>query len=345
MRHDQKGGTTFPLLVIFGVLLAFMMTFVFISVYDQQLNARVATEAESLAEGLAQTAFQSISSGSLTTYDLPSNLGGSEYTVEVTDNSTFIVTITSGRLADRSYSAVVNAQILVENSNFEPRGHVYFIQQGGQLVVSSSDISLVAENIFITPTATPPDFYYFAKENAREAAGIAAAFFEYRGANPAENSDVASYTWDGDNLVVEVTVDGDSSVGYRVGFIENSNQVGSITSSWVVAQIENTDNFAGGENSPSIENAYSTGWYHSPGSVINHLRYRTWNLTSDNSILSVPAYATIAAATSTTNVATYPTWWVTFDEQIMVYRGMTWWEAENMPGFIFQSEPELFPVV
>ncbi len=345
MRLDQGGGTTFPLLVIFGVLLAFMMTFVFISVYDQQLNARVATEAESLAEGLAQTAFQSLSSGTLTTYDLPSNLGGSEYTVKITDNSTFVVTITSGRKAGSSYGAVVNARILIENSNFEPRGKVYFMQQGGQLVVSSSEISLTAENVFITPTATPPDFYHFAKENAREAAGIAAAFFEHRAANPAENSDVTSYAWAGDNLLVEVTVNGDSSIGYRVGFVENSVYVGSITSSWVVVQVENTDNLTSGENSPSIENAYSTGWYHSSGAVINHLRSRTWNLTSDNSILSVPAYATIAASSSTTNVATYPTWRVTFDNQTMVYRGMPWWEAENTAGFIFQAEPELFPVV
>jgi hypothetical protein len=331
------------LIVLFGVLMAFMMTFVFISVHDQQLNARVDEEANSLVERLAQTAFQSISGAELVTVALPSNVGGSSYTLQVLDNSTFVIEITAGRRVGNIFTSVVNADINVENSNFSPGGSVYFLQVGGEIVVSSSEIQASGENVLATPTTEPPEFYYFAKENAREATGIAAVYFDYGTASL--DADVTAYEWDGDDLLVQVSENDTPAAAFRVTLDENLAEVGYVQSALVVSQIENIENLSTGTSTPSVENAYSGGWLYSSDAVLNHLRSRTWRRTADDLVISVPADANISAAAATTNVTTYPTWRITFENQAMFYRAMPWWENENTAGFIFQSDPELQPLV
>jgi hypothetical protein len=325
--------------------MAFLMAFVFISVYEEQMGARVHEEAESLVNGLAQMAFQSLVEGESLMFNLPSNVGGSSYTLEVVDNSTFVVTVTIGRRAGDTYTSVVNARLLIENSDFTPGGRVYFLQKGDDLVVSSSEIQEPLENVFIVPTTTPPQFYHFAKENPREAASIAAVYFEFRTRHPGTEADAMVYKWENGNLLVQLSEDGSPLTAFRVHLAENLTPVGKVERSWTVSQMENIENIQDGESCPSIENAYLSGWYYSPGAVLDHLRSRTWRRTSDNLIISVPADAVISAAAATTNVSTYPTWRVNFDAQVIIYRGMPWWEFENIPGFIFQSDPELRPVI
>ncbi|MDI6643382.1 MAG: hypothetical protein QMD95_04985, partial [Candidatus Hodarchaeaceae archaeon] len=129
----------FPLIVLFGVLLAWMMAFIFISIYDQQLNARVDEQAGALADDLAKTAFTALSGGQ-PTVELPRDLGGTTYTIEVQDNNTFIVRIVAGRRAGYTYSAVVNATVTIENQDFSPGGRVYFMRSGDKVVVSAAPI-------------------------------------------------------------------------------------------------------------------------------------------------------------------------------------------------------------
>jgi hypothetical protein len=345
VRFDSRGGETFPLLVIFGVLMAFLMAFVFISVYEQQMSARVDEEAWFLVEGLAQTAFQSLVEGESLKFDLPPSLGGSSYALEIIENSTFVVTITAGRRAGNTYTSVVGARLLVENSDFLPGGEVYFLRRGDELVVSSSELEEPAEEVLIVPAATPPEFYHFAKENPSEATGIAAVYFNLKEETPGAEVNIAGYRWENGDLLVKAIVDGYLQPCFKVHFVENRIPVGKVENVLTVLRIENVGEFTIDETAPSIENAYLSGWFYSPDAVLDHLRSRTWRRIFDNLIISIPADVEISAAAATTNVSTYPTWRVTFDAQVIIYRGMPWWELENIPGFIFQSSPELHPII
>jgi hypothetical protein len=261
------------------------------------------------------------------------------------DNNTFEVVITAGRGAGDTYVSVVSAHLLVENSDFTPGGRVYFLRRGDYLVVSASEIRKPLEIVPITPPAEPPQFYHFAKENVREAVGIAAAYFHFRNKHPEVMVDATAYEWENGNLLVQLSEDENPVVAYQIYWTENLVPVGKVERYWVVSQVENTGLLEEGKSCPSVKEAHQSGWYYSPAAVLDHLRSRTWRRIFDNRIISIPADAEISAAAATTNVLTYPTWRVSFDAQVIIYRGMPWWELENIPGFIFQSSPELRPII
>ena len=356
MRHKlvfgEEGDSTFPLIVLFGVILAFLMAFLFISLYSQQLNAQVDEQANALANNIAQTAFFSLSRGQAI-FDLPRDVGGSPYTIRAQDNSIFVVTITGGRRAGNNYSASVNAKVVGGNQDFPPGGRLYFMRSGGTIIMSATpieaeNIEAPAENI----SPTPPQFYYFAKENAKEASALIAAYYY-----TLEN--VVDYQWENENSMIVRT---DSSV-LRVNGYENNDNVGLIENIWLienswivlsVESLENVENVVSGllengwENSPSVENAWKSGWLYSPSQALEQLRGRTWRRVIDNVMVTVPSDAIIRAAAATTNVSTYPTWrveWQSDNYYVIHFRAMPWWEEENTAGFVFQSDPELCPVV
>ncbi|MFN4132952.1 MAG: hypothetical protein ACK4GQ_01075 [Candidatus Hadarchaeales archaeon] len=337
---DKGGAHTFPLIVIFGVFLAFLMTVVFVSIYSQQQYARVEDEANHLVETLSKTAFQALASSALASVDLPATLGGSEYSLEVEENAIFVLRIISGRGAGNVYSERTNITLEVENREFKPGGKIFFYGAGEKVVVSASVVQPPTIPFSFPASSNPPPFYYFAKENPREAAGIAAVFFTSAGR---ENADVFGYSWEDGKLIVQGRVGSDNFVA-GVEFDEDTTQVGKVEMAWVVAKVENV--FAATENScPSIENANAEGWVYSPADVLKHLRSRTWVRGSDEQIISVPGDADIHAAAVLTNVSVFPAWRITFENQIIYYRLMPWWEKENDPGFLFQSLPEIYPVI
>ncbi len=343
---DQKGAETFPLIVLFGVILAWLMAFLFITLYNQQLDVRVDEQANALADDLSRTAFTSLSGGQ-PILELPRDVGGSAYTIEVQENSIFVVKIAGGRRAGNSYSALVNATVTVENQDFSPGGRVYFMRSGDQIIVSAASIEAPVENIAPVPTGEPPEFYYFAQSNPRDAAAIGAAYFEARELYSAENDiDVSSYRWESaDSLLAQITSGEVPLAVLRVMGSEDGTDVGKVDTAWVVGQVESDENIGSATTCPSPDNAYRSSWLYSPQGVLNHLRSRTWRRVSDNTVVAVPADASIQAASATTNVSTYPTWRVTFESYVIFYQMVPWWEQEDTAGFVFQSEPPLEPVV
>lgn len=327
------------MIVFFGVMLAFLMTFIFIALYNQQLDALVDGQADALANDLAQTAFASLSGGQ-TTLDLPSDVGGSIYTIEVKENSIFVVKVTGGRRAGNEYYASVNATVVVENGDFFPGGRLYFMSSGGAVIVSASPIPAPPWNFEQPPTSTPPEFYHFARENSKEATAIIAAYF-------CTFENVVDYQWENENSMIVRT---DRSV-LRVNGIEEEDNVGLIDNSWIASSVENFVGEipeSGWKNCPSLENAWKSGWLYSPSQALEQLRGRTWRRVSDGVTVAVPSSAIIHAAAATTNISTYPTWRVEWQDDISYivhFKVMPWWEEENTPGFIFQSNPELLPVV
>jgi hypothetical protein len=342
VRHKlgfgEKGASTFSLIVLFGVILAFLMAFLFITLYNQQLDTRVDEQANALANDIAQTAFSSLSGGQAI-LDLPRDVGGSPYTIDVQENSIFVVKITGGRRVGNNYSASVNATVVVENQDFSPGGRLYFMRSGDMIIVSAEPIE--AENIE-TPTenitSTPPQFYYFAKENPQEASAIIAAYYY-----TLEN--IIAYQWENENSIIVQT---DSGL-FRVNGYDNKDNVGLVVNSWIILSVENfVGTLANHTPCPSVENAWKSGWLYSPSQALDQLRGRTWRRVIDNVMVTVPSDATIRAAAATTNISTYPTWrveWQSDNYYVIHIRPMPWWEEENTAGFVFQSDPELYPVV
>jgi len=343
VKLDCRGAQNFPLIVIFGVFIAFMVTFIFISIYGQQANARVEEAARSLSEDLARTAFLSVSSGQLTPYDLPEGLAGSSYTVDVLDNSAFQVNVTDGRMSGNIYSSVVNATLTVDGTLISGN-RIYFFWVGGRVIVSDTPVEVAAENVAATPSTNPPPFYSFSKEKPQEAAGIIASYFHIRGTENASDWDVQAYRWEGENLITQATATGKSAT-MRASGTENGTSVGKVENFWIVTGVENTENSGTFTPCDSVENAYGDGWLYSPDMVLEHLRSRSWRRTHDNVIVSIPSFVDINAAAVTTNISTYPAWRVTFENQVIFYRAMSWWELDNTPGFLFQSSPELYPII
>ncbi|MGC8816396.1 MAG: hypothetical protein ACP5PX_01055 [Candidatus Hadarchaeum sp.] len=345
-KLEEKGAHNLPLIILFGAILAILFAALFLFVYDQQLNALVDQQAESLADELAKTAFASISGG-LHSINLPEYLGGSTYSISVKENSIFVVSILAGRRSGSSYSAVVNSTILVEDGKFSPGGQVYFMFNGDVIIASASPIEAKAEKVVkITPTE-PPEFYHFSKQFPKEAAAIAAAYFNALGSHSGENVIVVSYVWENTDSILIKIRKGDETTINRAEGRENLTKVGAIENWWVVELLENVelkDNFSW-ISCPSPDNAYLTGWLYSPEAVLKHLRSRTWSQVSDNLIVAIPSDAKIQASAVTTNVSTYPVWRVQFGNYNIFYQMLPWWEVENTPGFVFQSSPELKPLI
>ena len=343
-NKDERGAHNLPLIILFGVVLASFMAFIFISIYNQQLIIRVDEQAEALANDLAQAAFDSLTGGQ-SILPLPKDLGGSPYSITVQDNSVFTVIILGGWRSGSSYSAVVNAIVSVENENFLPGGHAFFMRSGDEIIVSASPIEARSENIVQVTSTEPPSFYYFSKQDPKGAAAIAAVYFYAKTHYPSENIDNMSYRWENGNSLLARVRRGSEYMIIRVTGIEDRTRVGVIENAWIVENLENFDEIESSASCPSPDNAYLSGWLYSPQAVLNHLRSRTWYRTSDNAVVVIPVDAIVQASAVTTNVSTYPAWRVRFENYTIYYRMLPWWEYDDTPGFLFQSDPELTPII
>jgi len=348
---DERGLAFY---VLFGVIVAALLFGIFIVHYNRQLEARVDEQAQALADDLARISFSAFSQQQ-PSFSLPTSLGGSEYELSVNENiSAFIVHITGGRQADKSYYSVANVVLKVENSSFAAGGIVYFQRIGDNVVVSASPIKAAVENIEQPTTETPPEFYGFAKENQREAAAIAAAYcyvldnLGYPSTSDNAPLDATGYEQDGENVLVQIGyMGGENLIWVRASGHDNWENVENVSHAWIFTHLENTENVTGSVACPSFENAVKTNWAYTSGQALRYLRGRTWVL-ADNHVVVIPANAASYAAAATTSVSTYPTWRFEFayegQNYVIHYRLMPWWWAENTAGFVFQSEPRLEPV-
>jgi hypothetical protein len=342
-----------PFYILFGVIVAAMLAGIFIMQYNRQLEARVDEQAQALANDLARISFTAFSREQ-PSFLLPRNLGGSDYELMVDNNtSTFIVHIKAGRQSGMSYYATANVPLIKENFNPVPGGSVYFQSASGKVVVSSFLIGGENRRPPAAENATPPDFYNFAKENAKEATAIAAAYFfvlenfvhENKPIKDDNNNllDVLRYNLD-ENTVQIGYRGGANLFGVKVSFkfenYESMDNIGKVSNAWIVTDITiNLDNLGSATTCPSVENAHDNGWFYENTEVLAYLRSRTWMI-GDTPVV-VPENALVRAAAATTNVLIYPTYRVTFEDYVIYYRAMPWYWKEDQPGFVFQSKPPL----
>lgn len=331
MRLNERASSSFPLMILFGMVLAVVTGVIFALFYERQLEARVADQAQDLADDLSATAFSCMAGGQ-PSLNLPSHVGGSTYRISILDNNTFVVTIVSGRLKGRDFSSIANFPLKLRDANFIPGGKVYFQREGESAIVSASPIEISPKRMDGRPSGEPPEFYHFAKRNQREATAIIAAYF-FAG------RDIHAYRWQDKHAMLLELDDGRL---LRVVGRETEENVGSVSGAWVVELVEVlTGELTESTACPSVENAHSAGWLYSPSEALTTLRSRSWRRMSDNVALSIPNTAVVKAAAASTKVGTFAAYRIAFENYVIFYRAMpTWWD-ENAPGFIFQSEPKL----
>ncbi|MEM2877974.1 MAG: hypothetical protein QXG10_00245 [Candidatus Hadarchaeales archaeon] len=326
--------------MLYSVILGMLIFALFMAVYERQMDMRVQEEASSLADELGRTAFAALS-GEQPFKDLPPSLGGSYYAVEVRDNSVIVVRITHGRGYGTECSSFVNFNLKVENGSFLPGGRVYFMRVGESLIISSSPVQAPEMEIFVSPTSAPPEFYNFAKHSARVAAGMIASYFSL--------SDIgyiaAGYSTSEDRIYVRWTR-GAEEAYFETRWDVSDQRVGNVMRAWVLSGVNRVGSSVGSMITcdENLDNAVAGGWLFSGTKALQDLRNRTWK--NENSFVNVPSDADIVAACVETNIGRmYPVWRISWDNYVIYYRAIPWWENDDSPGFIFQSYPEIEPVV
>lgn len=309
----------------------------FAYVYSQR-GYEVGAQAQALADELSRTSFSALYQ-TAPTYDLPKSVGGAYYEVRIdNETNTFIV-----EADGKSYRSAAGTNIKSVDSLPDSGGTLHALGVEDRVLISSNPIP--SENYEVEViTITTPEFYYFAKDNAREAAAITAAYFRAIKAFPGENLDIQEYEWENSNtLLARVTSGGELLTVMRVGGYENSQDIGYIKNAWIVEEVENTSEDISGTDCPSIENAVSSGWVYSSSQIIRHLKTRAWY--KNDQPIKIPQDVKPTPSTATTSVSTYPTYRFEFlsgtTEYTLHFGLMSWKIDENQPGFVFESKPEL----
>ncbi|KUO40510.1 MAG: hypothetical protein AVW06_05150 [Hadesarchaea archaeon DG-33-1] len=347
---------TFYLLA--SVILAVLLAAVLAVHFGAQREAGIDEQAQALADDISRLCFAALARQQ-PTYSLPSDVGGCGYELGVEDNA-IVVTVLEGPRAGSSYRSIVNAELTLDNGDFEPGGKVYVRRLGDVVLISASPIFVILEELEPPSEPTPPPFYSWANENVggrrEEAVAVVAAYFyaleRYSSSKDDKVLDVLAYKREGDIVDVRMGYRGAEEVEFllrvRATGGHDASQVGEVTGAWIVDNVENLrGDITDVIDCPSVEDAARTGWLYSPSQVLAHLRGRTWRL-GDNTIVVVPEYASWRAAAASVDGRTFCTHRFSFTHEnipiVLFFRMLATAPEEPQPGFTFTSEPKLEPI-
>lgn len=347
-----------PFYLLASVILAVLLAGVLALHFGAQREVGVDEQAQSLADDISRTCFAALARQQ-PTYSLPPDVGGCSYELGVEDNA-IVVTVLEGPRAGRSYRSIVNAELILENGDFDPGGKVYVQRLGAGVVISASPIVVILEELEPPSEPTPPSFYTWANENVQsrreEAVAVVAAYFYSVERHPATRDnkvlDVLAYRRDGNVVEARVGYRGAGGNEFllrvRAAGGHDASRVGDVTGAWVVENVENVPgSITDAIDCPSVENAVVTGWLYSPSRILAHLRGRTWKL-EDNTIVVVPEGASWRAAAASVGGRTFCTYRFSFTYEnipiVLFFRMLATAPEEPLPGFTFTSEPPLEPV-
>jgi len=324
-------GEDFPFILIFIVVSAFLTAFILITIYNKQVAMKIDEKASGFVTNLSWTAFQSFSTGVLGKIDLPKNIEGYNYRLKIHQNA-FVLELLEGPLRGKSYIAGVPFDMISDNLTLPKDETVFFKRSGEKLLVCFSVLeSIENENINIEPN--PPEFYFFAKDHPKEAAGILAAFF-YSG------KDIVRYSWLENHVLYVMTEDNESFIlTFRRDELQHDiHSLQEIETPTIEIGTERIE----AEKCPSPAEALLKGWIISPELALASLRSRTW--IDQNGPVGIPANAEISMSCVFTKFGGYPTWRISFENRTIFHRALFWWHAENEPGFLMQCSPVMYPI-
>lgn len=333
--------------IIFGVVMAGLLIGIFLAYTATQREYAAGEKAQNLANDLSRTTFSALAKRQQT-FDLPPAVGEADYELDI-ENNTFIVRVLDKDQKTREYRSGIDLDLEVRSLP-GPGDTLYAQGRRDEVIISSSPIEPPQGELTIEPSPEPPDFYEFAKDDPRTAAGAIASYFHIRELHSGRDLDVKSYKWENEGtLLTRITSDGETVTGVRVTGHMDRDGVGLIRRAWIVTGLEDTEEKVEekveGSNMPSIREAHSTGWLYPPEEILTQLRERTWRRKDDDRILSPPDNLDWGAASVTTDVSTYPTWRLEFESEgshyVLHFGALAWDPGENRPGFVFESDPDL----
>lgn len=340
---DSRGTIVWR--VLFGVIMAVLLIGIFLAYTSTQREYATGEKSQALADDLSRAVFSALPRHQ-PTYDLPESVGNSPYELEV-ENDTILVKITGGDLDGKEYRSSVGVDLKIKNIP-EPGGTFHAQGNVNEVFIDNTSLDPPKKELLSAETPNPTDFYDFAKENPKGATGIISAYFHALQIYPErENLDIKSYMWENSTVLkVRVTSTGSFLTTIRVSGYENSENIGSISSSWIVSKLEiSSKDTSYSQSCPSIKKSLDSGWLYSPKEVLSLFRERTWKSTIDNQIITLPQDLEWNCATATTKVSTYPTWRFEFSKSessnIIHFAAIPWAPSENSPGFTMESEPQL----
>lgn len=338
---DERGRLIWR--VLFGVIMAALLLGIFLIYTSTQNDYAIGSEAQTLADDLSHSVFSALT-GQEQILDLPDTVGNASYELDM-ENSTFIVRITGGEMTGKEYRSTVG--IKVELKSLPEPGHTLYARGAEKMVVISSTPTAPEEGPKPKKSFETPEFYQFAKNNPRAAAGIIASYYYARERySQGENLDLRKFEWNSqDELKVRITSSENISEIIKVSGRENHDTLGQVENSWIISNLEPVSSAMSDPKScPSVREAHETGWLYPPEEILSHLLGRTWKRTSDNRVLDLTEKVERSGAAVTTKVSTYPVWRYDFSQstKCLIYSTiMPWNPQENMAAFVFESKPDL----
>ncbi len=336
--------------ILFSIIMASLLVFVFVIYYNSQQRANVSGEAQGLADSLAKSSFSALSTGQ-NIYQLPEDVGGSPYSLEISENRNIIkIKITGGDQKGELYVSSVNADISAENLP-EIGNRVYITNRNGDIVFSKMRILPTEKNIFNSLKSNPSKFYKFSRENTKISVAIIGSYFYGKSKYPEKDDfDIVGYGRKNENVFLIRASDGDDfSTNMEVEgkiFLENDEMVEKI---WIVENISLTDKkIENMRNCPSIKESYSSGWTYSSKQVLKYLRGRAWEWIREKENIQIPENVEISSSLIYNKNGEYPAYRVSFEEKNQKfninYQSMPFYYRENKPGFLFWSIPRMEPI-
>jgi hypothetical protein len=305
-----RGITLLQASLLFTLLLAVSLGVLF-SLYQSRLvGARLASEAQQLADMLASRASLA-SLGNIVPVDLPASLEGRPYSVECRGNE-FVV-----RLERREFSAVIGTRIAPRP--LEPGTRVYLCPTSAGVVISDRPPT---EHLEELPPASEnrPAFYDFSKNNPEVSACALWCYF-LLGKEAVQCSENGNVLKAGDSFL-EPAADNE----------------GENVQAWVVRGMRQAPTPSALKNLPSVGEAENSGWLLSPQRALEEVKEREWR-DAENRVVTVPENASILPCVVSTSVGRFLAWRVAWEDYIVYTRALLWSWGENLnsPGFAYFS--------
>lgn|GEM_PF-5342228 len=302
-----RGVTLLQASLLLTLFLAVSLGVLFSLYHSRLAETRLAAEAQQLADMLASRASLA-SLGNIVPVDLPTSLGGQQYSVECRENE-FVVRLGRGEFSAAAGTRVVPCLL-------EAGTRVYLCPtESGILISDRPLVGYFEEPLSISENR--PRFYDLSKIHPEVAACALWCRF-----------------W----LGKEATRYSENVLEVEGSFLEPVAEIeGESVPAWVVKGMRQAPTPSALKDLPSVMEAENSGWLLSPRQALREVKEREWR-DVENSIVTVPENASILPCVVHTSVGRFVAWRVSWENYTIYTRALLWWWKENLTGFVYSSD-------
>ncbi len=331
---DDKGKIIWRLL--FGVVMAALLIGVLLTYTYTQRQFAEEKEAQNLADDLSKTAFSAIDrqERSMT---LPTEIGDSSYRLKVDeDQNEFQIEISKEGEENKTFRSTAGINLENKGQVPDPGEEIYFRGDGEKVFFSEDPIETLPSDGDVNGIEynCPEKFYEKNKNEPENSTGLIYAYFYARDQIGAD-VDVEEYKWESsDKLLVKI-----SGETYRIEWNDLPADEFSGKKVTNITEPENPPENGFKEPGYSIKEAYEGGCLYSPEEAKSNIMRRTWEDYDGNiaELSNIQFEEDITATIIETDVSTFSTWRLEFEDYTFYHGTMPWKPEDNDPGFAFYS--------